>query len=263
MKLYIITLLCMGPMIASAERMIRFTFNSTQTCTAADTIKIASIFNPTVRRQLRVSNNADRELGQRCQSSCGSMVPPFCFGTGCSDSGRRNLQSADFNLTCHEEVSALDTKLNLLINNNEVSGSCKLFLAGANRKRECYNDVVYGVIESILVWNMTDSAKPTLITDNMHNGFTVCKSQAFAIEAKVNPCVDFVNFHMIGSSSSSSGYFLNRTENKIPYTLFASSAQSNMVGMKMDNWGFYNLTVTPDGFETKKKSIYFSVLGRC
>jgi hypothetical protein len=259
-------------MIASAERMIRFTFNSTQTCTDADAVKIGAIFNPAVRRQLRESNNAHRGLNQYCKENCGSVVAPRCYATGCAGYTGRRLSSLEdnndrdlqnINSTCRENVFALNAKIDLLIKNNEVSESCKLFLATPNRRRECYDDVMYGLIETIRVWNMTDPTAPTLITDNMRNSFSICNTQAFTIEAKVNSCVDYVNFQMVGASSSSSGYFLNRTEDNAPFTVFDSASQGNMVGVKLDKWGGYNLTITPDGFESKKKFVSFWVMGRC
>jgi hypothetical protein len=272
MKLYIISLLFFGPTIVLADRVIRFTFNSTQTCTAADNIKIDAIFDTAlvVRRQLRDSTSTHRGLSLYCKNNCAGTVPYTCRATGCSGyAGRRASDTAGTTderalqvplPTCATQVSAVDAKLDLLISTNAVSTSCKAFLNKSLRKRECFDDVVYGVLESIRLWNVTNVAKPTVISNDVTTNLTICKSLKFNLEAVVNPCVNFVKFRVVGPSGSN--YFLNRTENSIPYTMF-SSVNGAMGGRDMDFPGTYNFTIVPDGFVTKMRAFSFKVSDKC
>jgi hypothetical protein len=266
MKLSVITLLFFGPTLVSAARMVRFFFNSTQTCTVADSSKIDAIFNAVVpRRQLRVSSkNAHRELwAAYCKDNCAGYVSGQCRATNCNGYRRRAAEAdneGELQVSCADQIQLMNDKMNLLVTTDAVSESCKAYLDPSLRTAECYDDVIYGELENIRLWNMTTTT-PTLITNNMLSGYTICKSLTFTIEAKVNPCVDFVNFTMVGPVGAN--YLREHTENVVPYALFDSTTNGTMLGKKLYNSGNYTLTIVPDGFKNKTKEIVFTVLKGC
>jgi hypothetical protein len=151
----------------------------------------------------------------------------------------------------------MNDKLNLLVTTNAVSLSCKEYLNPSLRSASCYDDVIYGEIENIRLWDMS-KAQPTLITDNMQNGHTICKSLNFNIEAKVNPCVDLAYFKTVGPTGE---IIRENTDYDLPYSAFGKvTTGSNMLKAKMQDVGVHTLTIAPDGFDSKKKIIQFNII---
>jgi hypothetical protein len=263
MKFFIMLLLVFGPTIASAERMVRFLFNSTQNCTAEDDLKIDAIFNITVRRrQLRMSSiNTPRELwASYCKDNCAGYVAGTCRATGCVGYRRRTSVGGDnereLQVSCADQVQAMNNQMNLFVTNNAVSSSCKAYLNPSLRSSECYDDVIYGEIENIRLWNMSASTQ-TLITDNMQNGQPICKNLNFNIEAKVNPCVDLVLFRTI---SPTGVVIRENTDYDVPYSAFGkTTAGTTMMKAKMSSVGIHTLIIAPDGIESKKRILQFNV----
>ena len=258
--------LLLGPtMMVTAERKIKYLFNSTtDSCTEADMDKVEAIFLsplPVVRdrRQLRsvISHEPQRELWPRkCANDCELIARGRCHVTDCKGYRRELQLPASKFFTCTEETNDIDQKIQLLIDNQQVSESCQKFLAPMYREVSCYDNVIYGVVENVRLWNMSASlTKPILITDNLVNKFSICKSLVFNIEAKVNNCVDFVRFQMDGPN-----YSRDHTEDDVPYSLFGDSDANIMFGKRLYYSGLYNLTITPDGIESKKHTIQLNVM---
>jgi hypothetical protein len=253
-------------MIVSAEQIIRITSNSTLTCSAADGVKLDAIVNPIVRRQLRITANTNRELQRStkdCAEACRNMA--ICHATGCG--GRRILsEENEINrklqtATCAEQLNTANKKLDALISTNAVSDSCKKVISRTNRKTECFDNVIYGVIENIVLWNLTASAtQPVQVTDNMKTGRTICKGMIFTIEAVVNNCVDFVRFEMVGPSDTT--YLRDHTEDAVPYALFDASTTGGMLGKQLYHSGYYTLKITPDG-DVSKQQVFKLLVKDC
>jgi hypothetical protein len=272
--------LLFGPqtMMVTAERKIKYLFNSTtDSCTSADIEKVTAIFSsrtlPVLRERrqlLRSSTNvqqAQRELWPRkCANDCAGKAPGWCQVTDCygyrrelqapaSSSTSSNTTASKF-FTCGEETDDIDHKLQMLINNQEVTESCQKFLDPKYREVSCYDNVIYGVVENVRLWNMSASlTKPVLITDDLKDNFPICKSLVFNIEAKVNNCVDFVHFQMEGPNFSR-----DHTEGDVPYSLFGDSDTNVMFGKRLYYSGLYNLTIIPDGITSKTRTIQLNVL---
>jgi hypothetical protein len=262
MKFSIIVSILFGPSIVAAEEMIRFIFTptvqSSQPCTTSDMQKIEAIFNPG-RRQVRTSANVARELPtQQCKDNCKGYTSPFCYAKGCSRRRELNDNINDRVLadTCGQHTADINATLNQLVSTNAVSASCKTFLSTAKRAPECYNDVVYGVIEQVALWKIpTSSGAATLVQSDISSStLTVCNTFNFNIEAVVNTCVDFVNFRLSGPSN----YYYTRSEGSIPYSLFGD-ANGKLDGKKLTTLGDYTLTIIPDGYDYKKKSYKITV----
>ena len=137
-----------------------------------------------------------------------------------------------------------------------VTESCQRFLNPMYRTVTCFDNVIYGVVENVRLWNMSASlTKPVLISDNLTDKFSICKSFIFNIEAMVNNCVDFVNFKVEGPNFSR-----DHTEDDVPYSLFGDSDTNVMYGKKVYYSGLYNLTVIPDGIISKMRTIQLNVM---
>jgi hypothetical protein len=249
--------------MVTAERKIKYLFNSkTYSCTSQDLDKVDAIFSRPQRnrRQLRSKSaqQTKRDLFLRkCARDCEFIARGYCQVTDCMGY-RRELQQPKANkfFTCGDETNDIDQQLQMLIDNQEVTESCQKFLDPIYREVSCYDNVIYGVVENVQLWNMSASlTKPVLITDDLTDGFPICKSLMFNIEAKVNNCVDFVHFHMEGPNFSR-----DHTEDDVPYSLFGDSDTNIMFGKKLFYSGVYTLTIIPDGIESKMRTIQLNVL---
>jgi hypothetical protein len=265
MKLSIILLLALicGPATVTADRLIRYLFPLASTsCTATDNAKIDAVFNP-VRRELGTSPDSERALASLdCKRTCARYVPGTCRVAGCSATSRRELSEAggDRELqvqpTCTDAMRSINAKLGALIDTYGVSNSCRLAINSSNRRASCFDDVIYGVVEAVTLWNI-GSSPPTVMANHMENDMYICASTTFNIEARVNPCVDFVNFRLTGPN-----YSRTHTEDGIPYSLFGDDDSNRMYGRKLSRTGWYNLVVTPDGFTDKAHDLWFYI-GDC
>lgn len=257
MKLQILVQLAFLPYFVSSERVVRFIFNSQATCSATDNEKIDAIFEtPVLRRLLRTSTIVERQLTtlSECKNNC--AYQKNCRVAGCIgfDGTKRKLVEQ---LTCSQELQSKHAALDKLIATNAISDTCKIQIAPGTRQASCYNDVIYGNIDNLKLWNLTST--PTLIAKNVTTEMklTICKSLVFNFEAKVNTCVDFVHFNMVGPSGSN--YVRDHTEDSVPYSLFGDSDQKVMYGKKLYHSGVYTLTMIPDEDESKKKIVKFTV----
>ena len=268
-----------------AERVIRFTFNNGiplpggETCTAADNLLIDAIFtrNTTVRY---LESNSERhesrespESGQHhrrtpiwptnCRQDCKGIADNMCKAQGCNgyrrlggkeDSGRELIT-----LPCVDEILNIDNQLDALITENKVSLGCQKIL-NSTRFPLCYDDIIFGVVESFNVWNgLTDE----LIQENATNGFEFCKSIPFNIEVVTNPCVDFITYNVTGNMGFK---FLNKTRLAPPYFVFnpgpsdpLPQGPGDIFGRANMRNGTFTVAVTPDSFWHKKKEFEFKL----
>jgi hypothetical protein len=273
----------------NAENVMRYLFNNGieqagLNCSATDWAKITSIFNNTspIRRNLRQINIVKKEramdfevdiIGQHnirerelqktpaeCRNICSRYAKgQRCIGTqGCewyivrrnlaSNINERELQET----WCSKTAKSINTQLDSLVSNSQVSTSCRLLLS-APRMIDCWNDIIYGVVEHFNIWN-ADTDK--MIKKDARDGFSVCASIRINVEARTNPCVVSVKTQMTGPD----GYFANNTDAKVPYSIFGNT------GAKVYNFygnllapGNYTIAATPDSDSTKTSQMTFNV----
>jgi hypothetical protein len=277
------------PTIATAENMIRFLFNngnptgSSVFCNSNDMETLAYIFDinylavPSARSRKDIevhvlnfetdvmNRNKERELAYyppHCKNNCKAYAADRCMATGCIGYRRnlggkgnhtesRDLQSSTW---CADAAWQIKDDFQWYQANGYFSKPCMSLLA-TPMKIECYNDMMYGVVESFSVYNSTVSSD-ILLKSNTPNGFNVCNSTRVAIEAKANDCVASVQFTLTGPN----GYKYTGTENSSPFSLFSKS------GLKLNGRilpvGKYNLSAVPDGYTQKRQDFTFNVV-RC
>ena len=263
--LVIVLLFFFGSPIVNADRVVRFMFNADKSaCSDADNDKIELVFNPIARRQLRISTSTQeqRELRtatQYCINSC--MYMAICHVRGCAGTRRelelepetveRELQA---NLTCNEEINQIQGQLNRLINTKALSPSCMTAIGIPNREFSCFNDVIYGNIDNVRLWNLNNPASPVSLTNTMSNTVSICSNMDFTIEANANTCVDYIKFQLLGPG----GYNMTNVENNKPFALFGNAGEV-LFGKRLRDVGNYTLTMIPDQNQTKAKIINFRV----
>lgn len=296
MKLSVRAILLSSIMVGStnAARMVRVIFNNgvapteATFCNAPDTIKIDHVFKPIERvRYLRDTTTAvvkpnvvsseveadmhvDRKLWPAyCKDNCAGYVSGTCRATNCvgyRKMDRRQTQT----LTCTDHVQVINTRLNDVM--TKVSSTCAAYLQPVNRKVECFDDIIYGVVENFVLWESTTvnklsltSVDPltktfTLVKDLVSlgavaDGFSICQYDRINIEAVVNSCVKSVTSTLTGPSGFA---VITRTENKLPFTIFGDDMNIPM-GRELPMVGTYTFTAVPDNFDYKKMSITFRV----
>lgn len=261
------------PQSVLGDRVIRFLFNngqemaSGQTCDDSDQAKIADIFNPSRRRNLRENSSAlrgyshaERELPtypRYCKQNCAGYKSGFCQATNCKGY-RRNDRLLRYNTderslaTCIDEITDIHQQLDNMILSDSISPGCKDVL-NATRNSTCYEDVIFGEVQSFTFWQNNGSDDEAIQTNTL-NGTTFCKSISLNIEAVVNSCVDMVKFSLTGPSP----YSYSQTEYAAPYSVFGDF-NSNFNGRTL-NAGNYTLVVLPDNIATKKRTLQFQIL---
>jgi hypothetical protein len=271
---------------ATAANVIRYLFNNGVdqlglVCNATDWTKINPIFNITYtgRRNLRQVNivNKDRTLdfemdiiGQhnieeralqktpaQCREDCKGYANR-CRASGCDwyivrrnlggEMSARELQTA----WCTSTAGLINTQLDNLVSTKKVSAPCQLLLS-APRMIECWDDIIYGVVEHFNIWNADTDV---MIKKDARDGFSVCASIRINVEARTNPCVVSAKTVLTGPN----GYYANNTDVKVPYSVFGNT------GAKVYNFngnflapGNYTITAIPDGDSTKTKQMTFTV----
>ena len=285
----------------NAERLIRMLFNNGTSpteatmCNTADDAQIDKVFEPIKReRYLREAastttdvddSSTDIEVEEThanralypasCKKNCAGYATGTCRATNCKGYRKKDRRQAQA-LTCADQVEAVHAELDLVM--AQVSSTCAVYLTRANRKAECFDDVIYGVVENFVLWKSDTvnklynigsfgSINPmqtafTLVNDlksagTVLDGFNICHYDRINIEAVVNPCVKFIN----ATLTHPGGFTASRTEGEIPYTVFGDTAYTPM-GRELPVLGTYTFTAIPDNLNYKKTSIKFNVV-RC
>lgn len=298
--------------VVGADKVVLFAFNNgvspsaTTTCNHEDNLKINLVFFRAplarARRQLRsgsvdVIANVFSDLSysdnlkntssvsrlasvtSRCKNACGSYEPGTCRAIGCkgfrrelndelTDYDDRKLQTDK----CDASIAYINTELNKLISTNAISTSCQSFLAASKRNSTCYDDTIYGKIESIKFWNVAVPSSPRLMATfsadsipfsippmpSWTSGFSFCKSEKITVEAVANECVEVVQFHL---------YKVNEKWNLLqksdrfsrPFSLYNIDANQQMIGSNLPA-GVYVIDSKPDWFNSREKRFMFTVL---
>jgi hypothetical protein len=285
--------------------------SSSQTCTSQDNDKIDEIFRYRYnRRYLRSNENMVNETAARnyiltnettfpnppgfvvnetvsrklgypryCKDNCAGYQPGSCRATNCIGYRREleneNDEHHDRGLqvsSCSTVLSAIQGKLNTLISKNQVSNSCKSFISAPIIKT-CTDDIVYGELETIKVWDVGNPSSPTLMGSyNAQNlvyptkawpppasSISFCRSKKITIEAIMNPCVMVTSFHMYLNDDWWNPFHINNQQTSLPYSLFGNNG-NQMNGRQWLNVGTYVLDVKPDWWIWKEKRFIFTVM---
>ena len=285
--------------------------SSSQTCTSQDNEKIDEIFRYRYNRRYLRSNDsivdksavrnynlvnettfpnttdfaasetASRELQypRYCKDNCAGYKPGSCRATNCIGY-RRELKNENYEhndrdlpfASCSTVLTAIQGKLDTLIRNNQVSSSCKSFLTAPIIK-SCTDNVVYGELERLKVWDVSNPSSPQLMGNfdakNLPNtkagmatppsSFSVCRSKKITFEAAMNPCVMVTTFHMYYNSDWWNPFYVNNEQRSLPYSLYGNTG-SQMNGQQWLNVGTYVLDIKPDWWIWKEKRFVFTVM---
>jgi hypothetical protein len=274
--------------VVQAETMLRMILNNgitdpSMSCTAVDNILISKVFDrPLNRRNLRSSttlnqavdrpidyiqeiehsndNEEDRELQQSsaatCKRECEGIASGYCYKTGCTwynknrklqNYGKGFLSNSTF---CRTTADSINSDLEYLVTQSLVSTSC-IALLQAPRKIECYEDVMYGIIDAFRV---IDADTDTKIISFLDARQTICNINAFNFQVSVNPCVNSVNITLYNRKENYYVSVVRDTTMPGPHTLFG------MVGTSTKNYngesiplGNFTIEATPDGNTNKTR----------
>jgi hypothetical protein len=214
-------------------------------------------------------NGKDRELqtsfytNTYCKAQCAGYVAGHCLATGCTwynknrrlqNYGKGFLSNSTY---CRTTAESIESDLHYLVNQSMVSSSCVALLQ-APRKIECYEDVMYGIVDSFKV---IDADNDTALISFLNARETICNINAFNFQVTVNPCVDSVNITLYNRKAKYSASVVRDATVPGPYTLFG------MVGTSTKNFngaaiplGNYTIEATPDGFTNKTRVRNFMIV---
>jgi hypothetical protein len=151
------------------------------------------------RRHLRKEfNSKDRELPfytSICKKNCAGFQTGTCLATKCVGYRRQLATNEDRDLQtamCENQITSTNQKLNNLVSSNAVSEGCQAVLQ-APRSVSCYNDVIFGEIES---FSMVTVGRNGVTRTNIESGATVCRNAY--VDTVAIPCVEYANFLLTG-----------------------------------------------------------------
>jgi hypothetical protein len=249
--------------------MVRVLFNNgrepedDQNCNSAtDTLILDMLFNSTTRRNLRVASRTNDELNGEvstvnrelypiyCRDYCLGYAKGTCRATNCKGF-RRELEDDypienPYNVTCPARIHSMNQTLDTLISTRAVSRSCQRLLKKP-RIFECYDDIVYGEIEYINVYDKNNVAiykQDTILS--------ICRSATVRVEVRVNECVDSLVTNI--SSASGKNYTLP-SGSKFPFYF----VWHIFPGFPLMFLGRYTFQYIPDGIVSKSKSLLLDV----
>ena len=284
---------------ASAETMLRVVFNNGTvteglSCDDKESKLISKVFDRPLdrRRNLRSSsdmNHADRpidfyqdEITPRygsddgrdlqavgspayCRDECRGIAAGQCFAAKCGwyNKHRRQLKKygsgfLSNSTLCQETVKSVDEDLEYLAEEGKLSTTCMALLK-APRQIECYEDVMYGIVEQFSVIN-ADTDK-TVIHWLQSRRF-VCSGDALNFGIVVNPCVESLNVTLVNKKAGYYNTAILNTTVPGPYTLFGMNGKKDYNGelLPLGNFAIY---ATPDGNHNKTRVRYFYVDDFC
>jgi hypothetical protein len=227
----------------------------------SDSLMLDALFNTTARRNLRVASQTNEEMtGEMtthrelypiyCRDYCRGYAKGTCRATNCK--GFRRELGAEYpianpyNVTCPTQVKMINGTLNTLVATRAVSSSCRKLLKKP-RIFECYDEIVYGEIESINVYDKNNVAiykQGTILN--------ICKSAIFRVEVRVNECVEKLLTNI--TSPSGKTYSLP-SGSKFPFYFIWYI----FPGFPLFHLGRYKFQYIPDGIESKSKSLLLDV----
>lgn len=281
--------------VVKAETMLRMILNNgiadpSLSCSAADNVLLSQVFDrPLNRRKLRSGKtldqavdlpinyiqdveqafhiNEDRELytfgsAAYCKDECRLVASGYCWKSGCTwYNKRRQMQNygkgfLSNSTSCRTTADSISSDLAYLVNQSMVSSSCMALLK-APRTIECFEDVMYGIVEAFKV---VDATTDTLMIPFLDARQTICNINSFNFQVSVNPCVNSVNITFYNRKANYYRSVIRDTTVTGKYTLFG------MVGTSRENFngeaiplGNYTIEATPDGNTNKTRVRNFFV----
>ena len=276
--------------VAQAETMLRLILNNGITtpemsCSAVDNILISKVFDrPLNRRNLRSNsvekvdrpmdklhvidhsdnnnNDEDRHLqfvgtASYCRDECRGYATGHCYKTGCGwyNNKRRQLQNygkgfASNSTLCRTTADSISSDLDYIMSQSLVSSSCVALLQ-APRKIECFEDVMYGIVDAFKV---IDADTDTALVSFLNARQTICNTNAFNFQVLVNSCVNSVNITLYNRKANYYSTVIRNTTIPGPYTLFGMNGTStkNFDGQQIP-LGNFTIEATPDGYTNKTR----------
>lgn len=123
---------------------------------------------------------------------------------------------------CNSNAESIRSDFDFLVNERMVSTSC-LVLLQAPRTIECYEDVLFHIVESFKILNAdTDTAISNFITIQQ----TICNVNSLSVQVFLHPCVNAVNITLYSTGTDYYTTVVRDATVRGPYTLFG------MVGAK-------------------------------
>jgi hypothetical protein len=262
------------PSMVQADRLVRFLFNDGKndtdagSCNMLDDILVDGIitlsgYNFTYSRKLRASSYPTRNLQYyppKCKRVCEGFADGTCRATDCVGYRRvlmetiqddRELGSGK-SFSCDTQVDFINRELDKLVNNSLVSSSCQKLLS-KHRKWDCYDDVIYGVVERMVLWQV----KPTqAIVDSKYSGQDICKNTRVDFEPITNTCVDFLFSTVTGPND----FYKNSTRSDFHPSSATKTVFGGESGILFPYVGAYTIKSVPDGFQSKALTISFNVV---
>ena len=260
--------------VVRAETLFRMILNNgiadpALSCTADDNKLIGKVFDrPLNRRNLRSSNEEyvdrpidfmheeDRELQAfgslaYCRDECRGVVSGYCHKTGCTwYNKRRRLQNygkgfLSNSTLCQLTSDSINADLDYLVNNTMVSSSC-IALLSSERKLECFEDVMFGIVDAFKV---IDADSNTELVPFLNARQTICNINSFNFQVLVNKCVQSVNITLYNKEANFHASVVRDTTKAGTYTIFG------MAGNGKKDY----LEATPDGFTNKTRVRNFMI----
>jgi hypothetical protein len=292
-----------------ADKVVLVAFNngiapsSTQTCSSTDNQKIDNALawvsltrslrsvgimpNETSIISLNQFWNEEPEsrdlatISDRCRRACSGYVTGTCRAIGCVGVRRvlkngenvdneRELQDA----VCDRSISQINSALNNLISTNAISNACKSFIDASKRKYTCYDDMIYGEVNTLKFWNVANAASPSLMTElavsslpvtlattvqQFVSGYSFCSSTKFTVEVTGNECIEVISFHLYRFPNDWPNFIHKMDDYSAPFTLYGNDANGRMNGVTLPA-GQYMMDVKPNWFVGKEKRMRFTVL---
>jgi hypothetical protein len=266
------------PVTVNADRLVRFLFNDGKndtdsgSCNMMDDILVDGIitlsgYNFTYARKLRSSSYATRNLQYyppKCRRVCEGFADGTCRATDCVGYRRNLAETSDVSrdlssgksFSCDTQVNFINTELDKLVNNSLVSVSCQTLLS-KKRRWDCYDDVIYGVVERMVLWQVNTSRT---IANSNFSGQSICSNTRVDFEPITNTCVDVLFSTVTGPN----GFYKNSTRSDFHVTpitksIFGSENPQES-GIVFPFPGEYTVRSVPDGLQYKAMTIPFTVM---
>lgn len=293
MKIISIFVIANAICVVQAETMFRMILNNGVAdpelyCTAEDNKLITKVFDrPLNRRNLRsIVDHVDRQIdftnemdqtnydsgedrdlqafgsAAYCKDECRGVVSGYCHKSGCTwYNKRRRLQNygkgfLSNSTLCQTTSDSINSDLDFLVNQTMISSTC-IALLQTPRKLECFEDVMFGIVDAFKV---IDAGSDTELIPFLDARQTICNINAFNFQVLVNPCVKSVNITLYNKKANYHASVVRDTTKPGTWTLFgmAGNGKKDYLG-KTIPLGNYTLEATPDGFTNKLRARNFMI----
>jgi hypothetical protein len=270
-----LALLHVVPAMVQADRLVRVLLNDGKNDTGSGScndindddlinrIIFASGLNSTYTRNLRSSSYVERYMQYyppKCKRVCEGFATGSCRATDCVGYRRNLAETSDVSrdlvsgksFSCDAQIYYIDTELDNLADNNLVTPICKKLLS-KHRKWDCYDDVIYGVVERMVLWQVSPTQT---VLDSQYSGQNICINNRFDFEPVTNSCVDV----LVSTVTGPNDFYKNSTISNSNGVSVIKTVFGSESGVLFPTVGAYTIETVPDGFQNKALTIPFSVV---